>query len=154
VALMDDRNDKLYLRYGAVVDCRYDQVVKQLDNINQRCMAWDVPDNRVFEADLHRLYVYRDDPSGVEERQFRNLGPKLAVFGNPVRNVVNLRFQIPHGETGILTVHDASGRLVHLTSGLRTQSYELDLASMPAGVYFVGLQVGRTKVAEKVVVQR
>jgi DNA-binding beta-propeller fold protein YncE len=153
-ALMNDRNDKLYLRYGVVVYCRYDEVVTRLDSINQRCMAWDVADNRVFEADLHRLYVYRDDPSGVEERQFGSIGPMLAVLGNPARNVVNLRLQIPRGQTGSIMVHDAAGRLVHSSSGLRTQSYRVDLASMPAGVYFVSLEVGRTRATDEVVVER
>ena len=153
-ALMNDRNGKLYLRYGAVVDCRYDQVVTKLDSINQRCMAWDLADNRVFEADLHRLYVYGDELSGVEEKPAGELGRLLTVLGNPARNAVRLRLRIPSGQTGTIAVHDAAGRLVHLSSGLRTQSYRLDLAPMPAGVYFVCLEVGRTRATDKVIVQR
>ncbi|MBN2464035.1 YncE family protein, partial [candidate division WOR-3 bacterium] len=39
--LMNDRNDKLYLRYGAVVDCRYDSVIAMLppDSLSPRSMA-------------------------------------------------------------------------------------------------------------------
>jgi len=68
-ALMNDRNDKLYLRYGAVVDCRYDSVVTMLppDSLNPRCMAWNQIDNRVYQVAASVLYVYRDDPIGVEQ---------------------------------------------------------------------------------------
>jgi hypothetical protein len=117
-------------------------------------MAWDVADNRVFQAALYRLYVYRDDPYAVEQRQVGDIGRMLTVLGNPVRNAVRLRFQIPSGQTGTLVVHDAAGRLVRASSGLRSQSYRLDLASMPAGVYFVCLEVGGTRAAEKVIVER
>lgn len=153
-ALMNQGNDKLYLRYGAVVDCRSDYVVTWLDSINPRCMAWDVADNRVLQAALYRLYVYRDDPPGVEEERAGELGRMLTVLGNPVRSAVRLRLQIAPGQSGTLTLHDAAGRLVHLSSGLRTESYRLDLTSMPAGVYFVCLEVGRTRATEKVIVQR
>jgi hypothetical protein len=117
-------------------------------------MAWDLADNRVFEADLHRLYVYGDELSGVEEKPAGELGRLLTVLGNPARNAVRLRLRIPSGQTGTIAVHDAAGRLVHLSSGLRTQSYRLDLAPMPAGVYFVCLEVGRTRATDKVIVQR
>ena len=151
--LMDDRNDKLYLKYGAVIDCRYDSVVTRLDSISPRCMAWDAIDNRVFQATTSILRVYRDDPYGVEEQKVMAVRPSLAVLGNPVRSVVNLRLQIPHGQTGTLTVHDATGRLVHSATGLSTSSYRLDLKSVPAGVYFICLEAGRARITDKVIVQ-
>ena len=154
--LLDDRNDKLYLRYGAVVDCRYDSVVAMLPPGSQdpHCMAWDAIDNRVFQADANWLYVYRDDLTGVEEKKVEHIRPMLAVLGNPARSVVNLKLQIPHGQTGALTVHDATGRLIHSSVGLRTSSFRLDFRSRPAGVYFVTLEVGRTMTTDKVILQR
>jgi DNA-binding beta-propeller fold protein YncE len=153
-ALMNDSNDKFYLRYGAVVDCRSDDVLPRLENINAHAMAWDRAHNRMFQAASYWLYVYRDDPPGVAEAQTETRGPMMTVLDNPARNSIRLRLQIPSDQTGTLAVHDAAGRLVHLSSGLRTQSYRLDLAEMPAGVYFVCLEVGRTRATDKVIVQR
>ncbi|MBM3330248.1 T9SS type A sorting domain-containing protein [candidate division WOR-3 bacterium] len=151
--LMDDRNDKLYLRYGAVVDCRYDSVVTRLDPINSRSMAWDAIDNRVFKATTSRLYVYRDDPYSIEEQKPGVLGPMLSVLGNPARSGVKVRLQIPPGQTGSLTVHDVAGRLIRLLSVARSATLNVDLKSVPAGVYFVSLEVGRNRTKDKVIVQ-
>jgi hypothetical protein len=151
--LMDDRNDKLYLRYGVVVDCRYDSVVTRLGSFSPSCMAWDAIDNRVFQADTGRLYVYRDDPYAVAEQKVENLGPMLAVLGNPVRNAVKLRLQVPPGQTGCLTLHDVAGRQVRSLSVARSATLNLDLKSIPTGVYFVCLEVGRTRTTDKVIVQ-
>jgi len=152
--LMDDRNDKLYLNHGAVVDCRHDSVVAQLEVISPRSMAWDAIDNRVFQATTSRLYVYRDGPYGIEEQRIGNLGLVLAVLGNPARAFLRLRLEIPRGQTGALTVYDAAGRRVHSSSGLRTSSFAIDLRSMAAGIYFVRLKAGASEATAKVVVQR
>jgi hypothetical protein len=153
--LLDELNDKLYLLYGAVVDCRYDSVVTVLqpDTLTPRCMAWDAIDNRVYQATTSWLYVYRDGPYGIEEQQPVVTRPMLAVLGNPARNAVRVRLQIPPGQTGTLTVHDVTGRLVRSLSVARTGTLNLDLRSVPAGVYFVCLEVGRTRATDKVIVQ-
>jgi len=152
-ALMNDRNDKLYLRYGAVVDCRYDSVVTRLDYISPRCMAWDAIDNRVFQASANWLYVYRDDQYGVEEQKAGNIGPMLKVMGNPVRNEVRLSLRLPDSQAGYLTLHDVAGRLVRSLSVTRASTVRLDLNSMSAGVYLVCLEVDGTRTTGKVIVQ-
>jgi DNA-binding beta-propeller fold protein YncE len=153
--LLNDRNDKLYLRYGAVVDCRYDSVVAMLPpgSPDPRCMAWDAIDNRVFQANANWLYVYRDDLYGVEEQKVGNVGPMLTVLGNPVRNAVNLRLQIPHGQTGNLTLYDVTGRMIRSLSVIRSATLHLDLNSMSAGVYLVCLEAGGTRTTDKVIIQ-
>ena len=152
--LMDDRNDKLYLSYGAVVDCRYDSVVTRLDSFSPSSMAWDAIDNRVFQATTSRLYVYRDDPYGIAEQKVENLKPMLTVLGNPVRNAVKLRLQFPPGQTATLTLHDVAGRLVRWLSVDRTSSLELDLKSVPAGVYFIRLRSPTVNDEHKIIVTR
>jgi DNA-binding beta-propeller fold protein YncE len=152
--LMDERNDKLFLRYGAVVDCRYDSVVTRLDSISPRSMAWDAIDNRVFQATTSRLYVYHDDPYGIQEQKVGKLGPVLTVLGNPARSSLRLRLQIPHGEIGVLTVFDAAGRLVHSSAGLRTSSCDIDVRTLSAGIYFIRLKTGTDDAFAKVVVER
>jgi DNA-binding beta-propeller fold protein YncE len=155
-ALMNDRNDKLYLRYGAVVDCRYDSVVTMLEpgSVNPRCMAWNMIDNRVYQSSGNMLYVYRDDPSGVEEERPTEVGQLLTVLGNPARGAVRLKLQIPAGQQAALTVYDAVGRRVQSAICNLKSEMELDLRSMPAGVYFVCLEAGGSKATGKVIVQR
>jgi DNA-binding beta-propeller fold protein YncE len=142
--LMNDRNDKLYLRYGAVVDCRYDSVVTRLDSINPRSMAWDAIHNRVFQATTSRLYVYRDDLSGVEDRP---VGPPEQRFATIVRGVLLL----PEVENGApenrRLLLDVCGRKV-----LDLRPGRNDVRALPVGVYFVRQVVGGQ--TTKVVVQR
>jgi hypothetical protein len=152
--LMDNRNDKLYLRYGTVVDCRYDSVITRLGSFSPSCMAWDAIDNRVFQSDTGIVYVYRDDPYGVEEQKVGKPGPMLAVLGNPVGASLRLRLQIPPGQTGALTVYDAAGRRVHSSAGLRTSSFDIDVKSLSAGIYFVRVKTTASEATAKVIVQR
>ncbi|MBM3313138.1 T9SS type A sorting domain-containing protein [candidate division WOR-3 bacterium] len=154
-ALMNDRNDKLYLRYGAVVDCRYDSVVTQLNPIDVRCMAWNLIDNRVYQAVSRSLYVYRDDPTGIEEPMQPEVGQALVVLSNPSRGQVRLRVQALPGQSATLHVHDAAGRLV-LESPIAGHhaSFAVDLGSAPAGVYFLSLETGGARTTSKVVLQR
>jgi DNA-binding beta-propeller fold protein YncE len=154
--LMNDRNDKLYLRYGAVADCRYDSVVTMLqpDSLNPRAMAWNPIDNRVYQVRNNLLYVYRDAPIALAEAGPGQSGPMMTVLGNPARGAVRLRLQIPSGEQGTLFVYDAAGRLAHSSFGLRASSFRLDIRSMPAGVYFICLEAGGAKATGKVIVQR
>ena len=137
-ALMDDRNDKLYLRYGAVVDCRYDSVVTQLDSINPRSMAWDAIDNRVFKATTSRLYVYRDDPYGIADTP---VGLKKQRFATIVRGVLFLPRDVGAGHdpnVGHLgscpkpELLDITGRKV-----LDLKPGANDVRALAPGVYFV-----------------
>jgi hypothetical protein len=117
-------------------------------------MAWDAIDNRVFQATTSRLYVYRDDPYGVEEQKIVNLKPMLTVLGNPVSNAIRLRLQVPRGQTATLTLLDVAGRLVRRLSVGRTSTLEIDLRSVPAGVYFIQLRSPAVNDEHKIVVTR
>jgi hypothetical protein len=153
-ALLDERNDKLFLNYGAVVDCRYDSIVTQLDSINPRSMAWDAIDNRVFKATTSRLYVYRDDPYAVEEERVVNRRAALAVLGNPARGAIRLSLEIPRDRTGVLNIFDAAGRRVYSSFEHRSSSRDIDAKSLSAGIYFVRLKTDGAEATAKVIVQR
>jgi hypothetical protein len=153
--LMDERNDKLYLGYGAVVDCRYDSVVVRLDSAGTSCMAWDPIDNRVFQAtDNSRLLVYRDDPYGIAEQRVVGRRAALTVLGNPVRGTIHLNLRIPGGRTGVLAVFDAAGRRVYSSFELRSSSVDIDVKSLSAGIYFIRLKTDGDEATAKVIVQR
>jgi len=143
--LINDRNDKLYLRYGAVVDCRYDSVVTRLDSITARSMAWDAIDNRVFQATTSRLYVYRDELTGVDASQIVPLERRHATI---VRGIL-FTPEAVGGERPAVSAHllDISGRKV-----LDLKPGRNDVRALPAGVYFVRQVAGNR--TTKVVVQR
>ena len=144
--LMDDRNDKLYLRYGAVVDCRYDSVVAMLppDSLSPRSMAWDAINNRVFQATTSRLYVYRDDLSGVADQPRELQTRRHATI---VRGVLSLPWA-PGGKLPAPRILlDISGRKV-----LDLKPGKNDVRRLPAGVYFVR-QVA-TNATTKIVIER
>jgi len=146
--LMDDRNDKLYLRYGAVVDCRYDSVVTHLDSLSPRSMAWDAVDNRVYMAPTSRVYVYRDDPYAVEERP---VGFQEHRFATIVRGILFLPKMgtAPSGTVPSFgpSLLDISGRKV-----LDLRPGNNDVRALPTGVYFVRQAAGSR--TTKVVIQR
>jgi len=128
--LMNDRNDKLYLRYGAVVDCRYDSVVAHLDSISARSMAWDAIDNRVFQATTSWLYVYRDDPYGVEDKPVGTYARRLPTI---IRGVLVLGAVGRRQNAGYRAeLLDVSGRKV-----LDLNPGPNDVRALAPGVYFV-----------------
>jgi DNA-binding beta-propeller fold protein YncE len=143
--LMDERNDKLYLRGGEVIDCRYDSIVTQLDSISPRCMAWDAIDNRVFQATTSRLYVYRDDPYGIAAEP---VGARPHWHATIIRSVLFLP-ETAGAERSAVGAHlmDISGRRV-----LDLRPGRNDVRALPAGVYFVRQVVGNR--TTKVVVER
>jgi len=143
---MNERNDKLYLRHGAVVDCRYDSVIAMLPpgSLDPISMAWDVIDNRVFQADTSVLYVYRDELSGVADRPLEARTQRLPTI---VRGVLSLPLASGGTRGASSDLLDITGRnVLDLTPGRN------DVRMLPAGVYFVR-QAASSKTT-KVVIQR
>jgi DNA-binding beta-propeller fold protein YncE len=148
--LMNDRNDKLYLGYGVVIDCRYDSVVARLDSFGPSSMAWDAIDNRVFEATTSRLYVYRDDPYGivsepVEMREQRHATIVRGVLFLP-RDMTEIRPGISDRVPRPILLDISGRRVLDLKPGAN------DVRALSAGVYFVRQVVGSQ--TTKVVIQR
>jgi hypothetical protein len=147
--LMNDLNDKLYLAYGAVIDCRNDSVVARLDSFSPSSMAWDVIDNRVFQATTSRLYVYRDGPYGIADRP---VGLREQRHATIVRGVLLLprdMTELPGNSDRVPRpiLLDITGRKV-----LDLQPGANDVRILPAGVYFVRQAAGSR--TAKVVIQR
>jgi hypothetical protein len=104
-------------------------------------MAWDMVDNRVFQATTSRLYVYRDDPYGIEEQ---TAGLPEKRHATIVRGVLFLPPSLLTANFSLLSI---DGRKV-----LDLQPGANDVRTLPAGVYFVRQAVS-SKVT-KVVIQR
>jgi hypothetical protein len=94
-------------------------------------------------------------PSGIEEnRQSPMRHLSLYACPNPFRGTVTIRLpdssSITHSPL-VVRVYDASGSLVHSSSGIRHSSFRLDLRSMPAGVFFVTVEAGSNVASCRVV---
>ena len=82
---------------------------------------------------------------------------KLTLYPNPVHASAMLQIPtIPGATQAILTLTDALDRVLRTeiialpTAGLR---HELNVASMPAGLYALRMQVGTTTISKRLVVQ-
>jgi hypothetical protein len=146
--LMDDRNDKLYLSHGAVVDCRYDSVVARLESVSMSCTAWDQIDNRVFQATNNsKLLVYRDELSAVADKP---IGTRTQRLPTIVRGVLFLPEAASH-KLQAASLLDISGRkVIDLKPGAN------DVRALAPGVYFVreAQAQAQAQVVRKVVVTR
>lgn len=74
---------------------------------------------------------------------------------NPFTNTTTIRVagtsSIPPSASLEIRVYDASGSLVHSSSGVRHLSFQLDLRSMPAGIYFVTAEAGNSAASCRIV---
>ncbi len=78
-----------------------------------------------------------------------HLRPNPLVSGS-----ATLHCNLPKGAVASLEVFNATGRLVHSSSGIRHSSFPLDIRSMPAGVYLVRVQTGDLTATQKLVIER
>ena len=114
--------------------------------------------NKCDELWMYRPASYRPEPEpgreGVMAAGLAVGDCRLAISPNPVKSgSVTIRLSSPVAASSFLRVYDATGRLVHLSFGLRNSPFRLDLRSMPAGVYLVRLDSGGQTWHTKLVVQ-
>ncbi len=76
----------------------------------------------------------------------------FSIFPNPCHGSATIHLSSPIPTPYSLSMYDASGRLVRSSSGIRTSSLELDLRSMPSGVYVLRLDTGGRLATTRLVV--
>jgi hypothetical protein len=81
--------------------------------------------------DYRVMYAYFDYPIGVAETPPGRLSRRLSVQPNPVRAHATV------ASPGPVSVFDRSGRLVQSAIDNRQSTIDLDLSSLPAGVYVI-----------------
>lgn len=99
--------------------------------------------------------------TGVAERPANPAGALKLAVRNPVNSAAQIRYEIPLGKTGSITVYDASGRLVRaVANGLRsagTATWDLKYAqggSARNGCYFIHLNAGNNQAMSKLVLAK
>ncbi|NLI97073.1 T9SS type A sorting domain-containing protein [bacterium] len=65
----------------------------------------------------------------------------------------SIRYYLPSGERGTLTVYDPSGRSIE-SYRVQGEGKVAMRANLPSGVYFIKLEAGKASVTKKVVVLR
>jgi hypothetical protein len=94
--------------------------------------------------------------SGIEEAGCEELIPELVTFRNPVRRVLQFIVHVEKGEVLRYALYDVSGRrvveeqTVHLHNN--TGMYNIDVAHLSAGTYFLELSYGSTTICRKCII--
>ena len=96
--------------------------------------------------------------TGIQENKSEIFdSDKMSVYPNPFVKSMNIDFSIGLGAKGIeLEIYDATGRLVKSITQLHNYSItwsgdDQGGCKLPAGIYFVELSSGKTKITKKVI---
>jgi|GEM_PF-6839586 len=160
--VVNERNQKLWVCSGAGVDviqCSKDSVVASFDVRSDHGLAWNALDNRVYTSNGEQVFVFRDDPVGIETGVPAPLAQlAVDVTSSPARGAVNFVCAVPGPQPGRLAVFDLLGREVWgqtVKAGVRTsvtwQRADARGRVLPAGVYFARLESGDDHATAKVV---
>ncbi|MEL6654388.1 MAG: T9SS type A sorting domain-containing protein [Bacteroidota bacterium] len=77
---------------------------------------------------------------------------EVEIYPNPSTGMINLRY--PVGESGRLRILRSDGRIVRQESVSGIGRWQGDLSDLPAGLYFIQLQLGEQQVSKALLLQR
>ncbi len=110
-------------------------------------------------ATTGNMYFKYKDVSSLMATSETNGKVSFGMYPNPAPNKqVTLLYDVKQdaNAAGIITIFDASGKLVHQTEISKTQGFfkkDLDLSRLQSGVYMVRLQVGSYQESKKLILQ-
>jgi hypothetical protein len=94
------------------------------------------------------VYVGADIPTGrVTATEDEVNGRKIRLFPNPTRNKVRLA-EVPGNGTVHFQLTDALGRQVYTSPNLRGTNFEMDLSTLPNGLYAYTIRAGQRVVGK------
>jgi hypothetical protein len=146
-------NDSLY-----AINCAADSAVSVF-----RGFWWQVgivansTDHRVYQAGYDRLFIYRDEITGLQAEVRQPVGFSLRPKSNPSARWVRFECTLSDARPGRLSIYDASGRKVWSSSGTagsRAVSWsgtDENGRRLAPGVYLARLETGRARATTKVV---
>ena len=80
------------------------------------------------------------------------LNSKIKVFPNPVKDILNIQFEMPMLESGMITIRNILGEVISENILPAQQSYQLDFDSqLPKGVYLVSIELENERYTFRVV---
>lgn len=108
--------------------------------------------------------VYIDDinlfnPLTVSVQSTEGIKNSVNIYPNPSSSEVNIELQTPEGVSELdVNMYDISGRLIHAIHSGRTsgsnQSFRVDVANMPSGLYFIQFNTPHGRFTKKLVVSK
>jgi hypothetical protein len=94
------------------------------------------------------VYVGTDIPTGrVTATEDEVNGRKIRLFPNPTRNKVRLA-EVPGAGAVHFQLTDASGRQAYTSPNLRGTNFEMDLSTLPNGLYAYTIRAGQRVVGK------
>ena len=159
------RNDKLWaIGHDSitVIQCRADSVVWTYPYAGDYFpnVEWNPVDNRVYEAQFGRLWVFRDEMTGLEaEAADVPVRFSLRPLSNPAVGTVRFECGLPGVEPGLLRGFDATGRQVWtgtVIAGERVVVWpgtDRQGRQVSSGVYLARLEAGIRSATAKVVLR-
>lgn len=79
----------------------------------------------------------------------------LNVYPNPATNAVNILFEAQQNEPATIQIVDVLGKLVtrqNFETNIGINEFNFDTQNVPAGIYFVKLQAGKTQLTQKLLI--
>jgi hypothetical protein len=119
--------------------------------------AFGNPDDSVFMSTAHFAFMIEIDSNMlVSSLDIAPLKAIMSLFPNPANSTLNIQLQHNQSTQGKLQIENLSGQTLHteaLNLNPALQSWQVDVADWPSGVYVVRLQAGAEQVVRKFVVE-
>lgn len=97
-----------------------------------------------------------DEEMIVSQLEVESTEDGFWLFPNPVSSTLHLQLQFPQSTQGKLLIENLAGQTLHteaLNLSPALQSWQVDVADWPSGVYVVRLLAGAQQVGRKFVVE-
>ena len=113
------------------------------------------PEDSIFMSTAHRaLMIEVDSNMLVSSLDISHLKGMVSLFPNPANSTLNIQLQHSQSTQGKLYIENLAGQTLHaeaLNLSPALQSWEVDVADWPSGVYVVRLQAGAEQVVRRFV---
>ena len=126
-------------------------------NLRVREFLHDGMNDSIFLSTTNRLMMVEIDSSLLVNNILQPIPiDQLTLFPNPAYSTLNIQLQQSHATQGKLQIENLAGQILHaeaLTLSPTLQSWQVDVADWPSGVYVVRLQTGSEQVVRRFVVE-
>jgi len=85
-----------------------------------------------------------------------SLAPDIQLYPNPATHTIHVEYELPQSTSANITVFDAFGKLVKTVADVEllagTQTLNMDISDLAAGMYFYSLQASEWKATKKFII--